>query len=349
MRTTLTSLAIASQLALSATPTFDDSALQQQTSSIVAIRSFRSGKYDETQQKTPEHQSQGFMVEDNGFVLTAYQSLLNKSNNKLLQNITVSIAGDKKSPYPAQIVAVEPTLNFAILKIESDKPFTTTKIASKQVIQVGTRIFTYDNYPPNSNTKIKGEILSLNSMECYQENMSATMLKADITLHPSLQLGTPVFNEQGEVISIYTNYQPVHDDLRKEEEETGEYLLPISLAFNIYESIKQKQSFVSPWTGFSVRPTSRNEQSIFPFKRFTAGLAIDEVWPNSPAQKLGIQPGDILVRFAHYATPNEAEFQKWLYMYGVGAKIKLHLIRNKTEYLTLDYKIEPRPKWAIPK
>jgi S1-C subfamily serine protease len=78
-------------------------------------------------------------------------------------------------------------------------------------------------------------------------------------------------------------------------------------------------------------------------------VAIEDVWENSPAEKLGIKVGDILVQFSYSRILSVADFQKWLYMYGVGHPVKLIILRNGTEHLTTDYVIEERPQWAKPK
>ena len=105
----------------------------------------------------------------------------------------------------------------------------------------------------------------------------------------------------------------------------------------------------SPWTGFSVRALTEEEQGAFPHGRFLGGVGIDYVWSESPAEKLGVQKGDLLVGFSYYPTKTVAAFQKWLYMYGVGSKVKLHFLRNQSEYYSVDYTIEERPDSALPR
>ena len=105
----------------------------------------------------------------------------------------------------------------------------------------------------------------------------------------------------------------------------------------------------SPWTGFSVRALTEDEQNGFPHGRFLGGVGIDYVWSGSPAEKMGVQKGDLLVGFSYYPTKTVAAFQKWLYMYGVGFKVKLHFLRNRSEYYSVDYTIEERPDSAPPR
>ena len=78
------------------------------------------------------------------------------------------------------------------------------------------------------------------------------------------------------------------------------------------------------------------------------GIGLEHIWEGGPAETLGIQPDDILVKFGHYPICSVADFQKWLYLYGVDQPAKLYFVRNN-KLITLDYTIEERPSWAKPR
>jgi serine protease Do len=243
---------------------------------------------------------------------------------------------------------LEPTINIGILKIESDENFTPVGSAVKREITPGMALQAVSMEHDVLKT-IDGSVTALNTKLCYQHSLASTMFRAKITI-PAGSVGGPVFHaDTGEVAAIYTGYKPVPEPGHAEDlSET--HLLPINLCFNIYESLKTKRSLKSPWTGFSVRPLTEKEQQVFPTaKNHHGGVAIEDVWENSPAQKLGVQVGDILVQFSYNRILSVADFQKWLYMYGVGQPVKLIILRNGTEYLMTDYVIEERPQWAKPK
>ena len=313
----------------------------------------RISAYERTSAEEPVNVSLGFVVEKEGVLLTAYNTLIDRSTSLLLPRIEAQLQGTHGktwgAPQPASIIAVEPTLNFAVLKIDANG-LPVSKIAPREEIvkDLAVRAPAPDhlNFAP-------GIITALNSMECYQESITATMLQAKIDI-PDSALGGPIFNEKGEVVAVHVGYSPAveedpdtHDG--EEMEEGVIHVLPIFLVFNIYEAIKLKKNFKSPWTGFSVRPLTETEGEKFPVGRFLGGLGIDHVWKNSPAEELGILENDMLVGFSYYPTRDPAAFQKWLYMYGVGEKVKLHLLRSDATPYTVEYTIEERPKWAVPK
>ena len=287
----------------------------------------------------------GFIVERDGFVLTNYDNLVAKPDGRLLEHLKI-VSGGKT--FTAEIIGLEPTINIGILKIESDENFTPVGSAVKREITPGMALQAVSMEHDVLKT-IDGSVTALNTKLCYQHSLASTMFRAKITI-PAGSVGGPVFHaDTGEVAAIYTGYKPVPEPGHAEDlSET--HLLPINLCFNIYESLKTKRSLKSPWTGFSVRPLTEKEQQVFPTaKNHHGGVAIEDVWENSPAQKLGVQVGDILVQFSYNRILSVADFQKWLYMYGVCQPVKLIILRNGTEYLMTDYVIEERPQWAKPK
>jgi len=314
-----------------------------ETPNVVQIEGF------EAAHGAPLNRCLGFIVEKDGFLLTNYQCLTNPASGRLLNEFRVTLAGRAGDPLDAIVIGVEPTLNIGILKIESNKPFVPSISAGEKTVTVGAKLAAVESFKEGKPRLIEGMVAGINTRLCYQENLTSTMFRAKIDLTKE-SLGGPVFfADSGEVAALYTGYRPAVG--QGHAEDLGEtHLLPISLCFNIYDSIKQKGSLKSPWTGFSVRSLNEAEQRFFPTaKKHNGGVAIEHVWEGSPAQKLGIRVNDILVQISYNRIVSVADFQKWLYMYGVGQPVKFMILRNGTEYLITDYVIEERPTWAKPR
>ncbi|MGZ0657502.1 S1C family serine protease [Coraliomargarita sp. W4R72] len=297
-----------------------------------------------------ERHSLGFIVEDEGFLLTTYASLTLPGAGTLMPLIEVTLGSSAEvETYRAHVIGVEPTLNFAVLKIDRPGGFTASNVLKDRSLLSGDEIFAATQVNDAAQHLVAGHLLSLNSKECYQESLTATMFAAEIEI-PDSGMGGPVFDDTGLVIGMFTGYHPpeIEGDGAADETEVT-HILPIFLAFNIYDSIKQRQSLASPWTGFSVRPLNAEERQQFPVAhgKFTAGIAFEYIWKNSPAESMGLRVGDILLRFAYYPIHSPADFQKWLYMYGVGRTVKLFILRDG-EILEKEYTIEERPDWADP-
>ena len=291
----------------------------------------------------------GFIVEKDGFLLTTYEQLVEPTNGNLLgYHFVRTSVEDAERVYPARIIGVEPTLNFAVLKYEPEMMVTPSIISQTRNLVPGEELYSVSDFVNPEENLVLGYFKAFNSMDCYQANMTATMFLAEMVISRS-SLGSPVFNKSGEVVALYTGYAPPHDDEDEIDNSAETHLLPIFLVFNIYKSIKQRKSLASPWTGFAVRPLNKEEQAQFPIRNgeFTSGIAFNHIWEGSPAEKMGMQVGDILVRFAYSPIHSPADFQRWLYMYGVGHEVDIYTLRNG-RVLTYRYLIEERPKWAVP-
>lgn len=325
---------------------------------IVYVRS-----YDSTAPGAkPADERLGFIVESQGMILTGYQGLCDADSDTLRPVVRVQLVGADSGSMPAAIVSVEPTLNFAILKVENDEEeFPISVFAERDEIGVGQRVHAFGGVEDGRPIFVSGEISDLNSKECYQSSMTATMLRAKIEI-PDASIGGPVFNDEGKVVAIHTGHQPVDellpeptgalDGLHRQgqaEDEGIQHILPIFLVATIYENIKLRKSLKSPWTGFSVRPINDEEKRRFPHTRYRSAVAVEEVWKGGPAEPLGIEVGDLLVGFSYYKTNTVAEFQRWLYAHGVGMDVKLIFLRGEDELRTVEFTIEERPKWAVPR
>ena len=296
-------------------------------------------------QEPLEPRGLGFLVEKEGFVLTNYDNLVEKASERLFERFEVTSGLDR---FRAEIIGVEPTINLGILKLQTEKIFTPVISATKREPVPGAALQAV-SLENGALRLIDGQVTALNTKQCYQHSLAATMFRAKLTI-PAESIGGPVFYaDSGEVAAIHTGFKAAAEP--GHAENTAEtHLLPINLCFNIYESLKTKRSLKSPWTGFAVRPLNEAEKRFFPTaKKHHGGLAIEDIWENSPAQKMGLREGDILVQFSYNRILSVADFQKWLYMYGVGHPVKLYILRNGTEYLVADYVIEERPAWAKPK
>lgn len=293
----------------------------------------------------------GFVMETDGFLLSSYQNLTDPETGALLPEIRVVIWDQRdRGSVPARVIGVEPTLNLAVLKVEAKTPLRAAELDKQRLAEVGKQIFAATRLDPEHPTElnvVRGNLTGLNDKECYQASLTSTMFQAHMKLSPTL-IGAPIYGIDGKIVALYTAYA---GEVSIGEPEDEVHVLPIFLATNIYDSIKRKRSYESPWTGFSVRSlTPAETKASFPTSRgYRSGIAIEYVWENSPAERMGIRVGDVLLRLGGARTSNVGSFQKWLYLYGVGHRAQLTFLRDGKEHLVVDYVIEKRPDWARPK
>lgn len=298
----------------------------------------------------------GTVIEDSGFMLTVYKPLCDPTTGALPEAMRAVVwQQGVRSERTAHVVAIEPTLNLAILELDGESTLRASPMLREAGLAVGQAVSATFMDGERLRT-VDGTISGLRAKECYQESLTSTMMRVVIAL-PKGAVGAPIRAASGEVIALYTGYdepsqtEPAAEGAEHVALQPGEtYVMPIDLPLNIYEGIKQRRSMRSPWTGFSVRPLTEAERAYFPTdRRHQGGVGIEYVWKGSPAEKMGVRVDDILVQFSHFNVTSPAEFQGYLYTYGVGPTVELVFLRGSREYLAASYTIEERPSWAKPK
>lgn len=305
----------------------------------------------ETSASPPRPSALGFVTEATGFVVTAYAPLVDPATGRLEESLRIRPRGaPSEAARPAHVIGVEPTLGFAVLQIDGARDLVPSRLRRAGAPEPGTALQAPTRTDGPDPGTVAGTLTALNTRECYQESLTSTLFQAALPLEPAAA-GAPIYTADGEVVALYTGAAAEAHEA-DEEVEGSVHLLPIFLVENIYESLKQKKSLRSPWTGFSVRPLTIAEARRFPTEkgfRSGIGIGIDYVWPGSPAAKLGIKPGDVLLQFSHNPIASVADFQKWLYLYGAETKAQLVLLRGDAEHLVTEMTLEARPAWAKPR
>lgn len=313
---------------------------------------------------TPHRRGLGVVVEkDDGksFVVTSYSLLATDDAGSLAPVVDLQPLG-AGTHVAGAVVSVERTLDLAIIEARLPKTVVPSRLDAPSAMAAGTRLHAITDRVAASISHVSGVILELPDAECYQRTLLPTMLEVEFEDDLSL-FGAPLFGDNGALLAFRSNL-PVppekdehedsehkdseHEDSEHEDGEHEAHVLPIELVYNIYDSLKTRRSTNSPWTGFSVRALSARELAVLPRQGFDGGIALEDVWERSPAEALGLQIGDVLLSFGEHPIKSVADFQRWLYMHGVGETVTLKFLRG-TKVFEHSYTIEERPRWAVPR
>jgi serine protease DegQ len=123
-------------------------------------------------------------------------------------------------------------------------------------------------------------------------------------------------------------------------------VLPIQLSLTIYEALATEASEISPWLGFAVLELSRDVRRRVT-KAPRTGVFIDDVFDPSPASRAGIRAGDVLTSIDGNRLLSVADFQRWLYLSGVGTTVTLEIHRDGRR-IEKRVPIEQRPAHLVP-
>jgi len=294
----------------------------------------------------------GVVVSADGYVLTA-RHILVQDDGKVAPVIDVQTQDGRHTL--SRFVGAEPTLNLAVIQLEvypEGRPprFEPARFGDSTAVRVGHWAIAVGDPSGPEKFFTPGIFTTLPARECYQEQLSATYLQAAMTVHPEAYGGALV-DIRGDVVGILTPRNPRLGAIPAPSGYGLEFALPSRIVEGLYESIRQKQSSRSPWLGYAVMSMAelRKELGHEAFKRLQrprSGIYIENVFEPSPAARAGMQVGDFLVRFDGHRLRSPIEFQKWLYLAGIGATVRVEIYRNGEEIIR-DLTIEERPENAV--
>ena len=271
----------------------------------------------------------GFFVTADGYVLTCHH-VVTRDDGTPAEAIDVELPGGRR--VLSRLVGAEPTIDLAVLKLEvvaEARPLEVrpATLGDSDALQVGHWIIAVGDPWGPERTYAVGTLAARPDRECYQDQLSGTLLQASLDVHPEAY-GGPLVDIHGRVIGL-TVPPPGGGGLGPRGAEFG---LPINLALNIYEALKVAESRRSPWLGVSVLELAavhrRFRGAEAPPALPRTGVFLDGVFEPGPASRAGIRAGDSLVAIDGNRLFSVLDFQKWLYLSGIGRTVTLDIFRD---------------------
>jgi S1-C subfamily serine protease len=231
---------------------------------------------------TMEGLGSGVLISDSGLVLTAAHVV--QTADAIIVHFTTD-AGVALS-IKAEVVRSVPGADIALLQLEETPPgLTVATLGDSDTLRVGAPIFIVGAPLGITQTLTVGNISARRRAQALENGVSfAELFQTDAAINQG-NSGGPMFNLQGEVVGIVSHMIS----------QSGSYE---GLGFAV-TSNAASDLLMSPgtaWTGVRSILLEGPLARIFNLPQ-PAGLLIERVAKDSPADKLGIEGGDITARF----------------------------------------------------
>lgn len=222
----------------------------------------------------------GFVISSDGYVLT---------NHHVVDNAqTVTVRLQDRRQFEAEVVGSDQESDVAVLKIDASG-LTALRAGDARQIKPGQWAVAIGSPFGLEQSVTAGIVSATGRSNPYANQQYVPFIQTDVAINRG-NSGGPLLNTRGEVIGI--NSQIFSN--------TGgfqgvSFAIPIDMAMNVAEQIKDTGSVQRGQVGvqFNARPLTREEAQGFGLPD-TLGALVNEVVPGSPAQKAGIEPGDVI-------------------------------------------------------
>ncbi len=222
----------------------------------------------------------GFIISSDGYIVTNGH-VIEDSND-----INVNLYDGSK--YKAKLIGVDKKTDLALLKINSNKEFKFAKFGDSNIARIGDWAIVIGN-PYGLGGSVSIGIISARGRD-IKNGQSDEYIQTDAAINKG-NSGGPLFNSSGEVIGISSAiYSPSGGSVG-----IG-FATPSSNAIQIISQLRNQGEVSRGWIGVSVQDLTAELADSLRLEK-ARGAFVSDVVINGPADRAGIVPTDVIIRF----------------------------------------------------
>jgi serine protease Do len=263
----------------------------------------------------------GFIVDEKGLILT---------NNHVVegaQKLTVQLADERE--FEAEVVGTDKPSDIALIRIKHPPDgLAPLRFGDSDKLQIGEWVVAV-GAPFGLYESVTTGIISAKGRQNTGISTYGNFLQTDAAINPG-NSGGPLVNLDGEVVGINTAIYS----------QSGGYMgigfaIPVNLARGIQASLQKNGKVERGWLGISIQSVSRDMAEALgqkvPEGGIVRGALIGDVVPDSPAEKAGLQRGDLVTRIDGAEVKDANDLMNRVALLIPGSKAELTVIRGGKE------------------
>lgn len=250
----------------------------------------------------------GFILSADGFVMTNAHVV--DGADELIVTLT-----DKRE-FKARVIGADARTDVAVVKIEATS-LPVVKIGDANRLRVGEWVMAIGSPFGLENTVTAGIV----SAKQRDTGDFLPFIQTDVAINPG-NSGGPLINMRGEVVGINSQiYSP-----------SGGYAgisfaIPIDEAMRVADQLRANGRVVRGRIGVRIAPVTKEVAESLGLGK-ASGALVQGVEPGTPAEKAGLEPGDIIVKVDGRVVEKSGELPRIIGAAKPGSQVTLQLFRR---------------------
>ncbi len=257
-----------------------------------------------------------------GVIVDAKRGLV-LTNNHVIANaeqITVTLRDGRS--LEAEVVGTDPETDVAVIKVPAEN-LTAIATTNSDDINVGDFVVAIGNPFGLGQTVTSGIVSALSrsglGIEGYED-----FIQTDASINPG-NSGGALVNLRGELVGINTAI------FSQSGGNIGiGFAIPINMAMSIMDQLLETGEVKRAFLGVSMQDITPELAEAFQLGR-QSGAIINQVLDGSPADKAGIQPGDIILSVDGKKIKRAIDLRNRVGLLPVGSKVNMNILRDGKE------------------
>lgn len=253
----------------------------------------------------------GVIISRDGYILT---------NNHVVEGADeIIVKLSEKEQYRGKVVGADPTTDLALLKVEAEKDLPAAVLGDSDKLRVGEWVIAIGNPFGLEHTvtagivSAKGRVIGSGPYDDF--------IQTDASINPG-NSGGPLFNLQGEVVGINTAIVASGQGIG--------FAIPINMAKEELVQLKEKGRVTRGWLGVQIQQWEPGMAEKFGLEE-ERGVLVGAVIPGEPADKAGIQKGDVILEVEGHKIKDTKDLLNTVARLQPGRKVKVVVWRDGRE------------------
>lgn len=267
---------------------------------------------------SPEEQKRtsvgsGFILSSDGYILT---------NSHVVDGAdAVTVRLQDRRTLTAEVIGTDPTYDIAVLKVDAGGALPAVSIGNSHSLRPGQWVLAIGSPFGFDYTVTQGIVSAIGRNLGERDQAYTSFIQTDVPINRG-NSGGPLFNLQGQVVGINSQIYS----------STGSYAgvsfsIPIDVAMNAVQQIKTVGYVTRGQLGLMVSPLTDDVVKGLKLDN-SNGAIVAEVTAGSPAEKAGMQAGDIVLKYNGQSINQGSDLPPLVGLSKPGSKATLEILRD---------------------
>ncbi|MEJ2795025.1 DegQ family serine endoprotease [Iodobacter sp. LRB] len=271
----------------------------------------RNGQQQQPRERQAQSLGSGFIMAADGYILT--------NAHVIAQADEITVKLTDKRTFKAKVIGADARTDVALLKIDATGlPKVTLGDANK--LKVGEWVVAIGSPFGFENTVTAG-IVSAKGRSLPDETF-VPFIQTDVAINPG-NSGGPLFNMAGEVVGINSQIYS----------RSGGFMglsfsIPVDVVMKVADELKATGKVTRGRIGVAIQELNDDLAKSFGLGKVN-GTLLASVEKDGPADKAGLKPGDVILKFNGQAIATASDLPKYVAAVRPGTKVPVQIWRDK--------------------